>query len=387
MKFIKSNNYKTLRATITLKVFTVFIVLLPFTVWIVYLSGFKWIFYIAFSFIIYFLIFLPFSVFWRKVIKKEQLDFENILGSFLYKISTVIFISFVFFWSFSYYNNVVSPAKLQIYTLESGNKTVIFQTMSHVWSKKFYKQVEDNIKNAKERWYVLFYEWVKINKQDEKKLEKKDLIKEKLLKKYWNKKNNGRNESNKKLLEEFNEALWIKFDKDLYKNFSKLYWLVAQDNIQFLGFVNDKDFNIDLTLEKLMKIYREKMKKKEKNETKKIINLDKVKDVNKDINELLKNLNKRELKVLVWVNKSMMNFLIKNENFRKKILELSGKQDIMWVIVNDRDENLAQEIQNSNFKKIYVIYWMMHFEWVFERLKNMDKTWKIIDTKEVFFIN
>gem|GEM_PF-4730082 len=78
-----------------------------------------------------------------------------------------------------------------------------------------------------------------------------------------------------------------------------------------------------------MKIYREKMKKKEKNETKKIINLDKVKDVNKDINELLKNLNKRELKVLVWVNKSMMNFLIKNENFRKKILELSGKQDIM----------------------------------------------------------
>ena len=339
------------------------------------MSGFKWLLYIFISIFVYFIIYFIFSALYIKYVKKDFIQVWEIFKIFLYKISIMILIIFTIVWWFLYYNNSISPASLQIYKISSDEKEIIFQTMSHIWTKKFYKQVEENIIDAKKKWYVLFYEWVKLEKKEKEMLSDDEKIKRKILWKY-----SKSFQKQKKLQDDFNKAL----DIILYKKFSKLCGLVVKNNQQFLWLINNKDFNIDLSLEEILKIYKQKIKNKK--QTKKSINLDKVEGINKKILNLLKNVNKKELKVLVWVNRWIMNFIVKNDNFRKKILELSGKQDIMWVILDNRNKYLVKEILNSKHKKIIIIYWMMHFEWVFEELRKADKTWKIDSKEEIFFI-
>ena len=46
-------------------------------------------------------------------------------------------------------------------------------------------------------------------------------------------------------------------------------------------------------------------------------------DVNKLIIERLNSLNERELKLLVYINKAMINFMIKSDHIREKIIELT----------------------------------------------------------------
>jgi hypothetical protein len=244
--------------------------------------------------------------------------------------------------------------------------------MSHIATLDFYNDVKYNIINAKQRWFVLFYEGVVI-----KKLDNKEKTKNLILQKY-----NKDFEKQKKLMEEFNRALGIKFDKDLYKKLSLLYWLVPQDNKKFLNLVNDKDFNVDLSLEKIMKIYKQKLKNLEKTQI-----LEKIEDIWKNITNKITKLNKKELRLVRWINKALMNYIIQNENIVENIFYILWKQDIFSVILNERDKNLAKEIENSQYNKIFVIYWKMHFKWTLEELKKLDKRWRIVNKINFFPIN
>jgi hypothetical protein len=60
--------------------------------------------------------------------------------------------------SFLVVQNELFPAKLPLYTLTNGEKTLYFQTMSHIGSEAFYQQVQKNIEKAKQEGAVLFYE-------------------------------------------------------------------------------------------------------------------------------------------------------------------------------------------------------------------------------------
>ena len=60
---------------------------------------------------------------------------------------------------------------------------------------------------------------------------------------------------------------------------------------------------------------------------------------------------------------------------------------IFDVIIWKRNEFLANEIQKSNDKKIYVTYWLLHFDWVLKLLQAKDPNWKIIGKKEYKIID
>lgn len=92
----------------------------------------------------------------------------------------------------------------------------------------------------------------------------------------------------------------MKFDKELYKNFSKLYGVVYQDNQKFLNRVNNLDFNIDLSMDDIAKIYSEKEPEKSNNN---ILENENVMDVNTQIITTLASLNPKELEILRFVNK------------------------------------------------------------------------------------
>jgi len=70
------------------------------------------------------------------------------------------------FGFFCYYQNTINPAKFPLYEISNGEKTVLFQTMSHIASPEFCKEVQKEIYTAKNNGYVLFYEGVKPGKPE-----------------------------------------------------------------------------------------------------------------------------------------------------------------------------------------------------------------------------
>ena len=218
--------------------------------------------------------------------------------------------------------------------------------MSHIWSQAFYDQVKENINAAKNNGFVLFYEWVRPGTE--------------------------------KNLDDFNEAIWIEFSPDLYKNFSKLYWVAHQKNPEFLWIFNDNDFNIDLDINTIMNIYREKTW--ETNQVNQKRWEQEIADISRDIIDQLSHLSERELAVMRYINKSILNFIIKNAGLRDTILQRFWNQNLFAVILDSRNEFLAENIVSSEYNNIFVMYGLMHYTWVLEILQSQDPNWKVIQT-------
>jgi len=52
------------------------------------------------------------------------------------------------------------------------------------------------------------------------------------------------------------------------------------------------------------------------------------------------------------------------------------KDNVKSILINYRDEYLAQRIQASTDKKILVLFGMAHMEGTFEQLRSLDKRWR-----------
>ena len=282
--------------------------------WIIifYISWIIWILEFILSLSIYSLLFFFFHNIWSKIRKKESLDIFYFLSKFLGSVSTILFVLIFILWSFAYYNNETAPAPMPNITISNWEKTISFQAMSHVWTQDFYNKVATDIKEKKTNGYVYFFEWVQ----------------------WWTEENT----------QKFDEAIWIKFDKNLYKNFSKLYWVVYQNNNDFLWLVNDLDFNVDLTIDEIVEHY-EKWETSNDN-TKPPL------DVNQEILNTLAELNDKQLKVLVYINQSILNFLIKSEWLRDFITENIWNPALFDVILNKRNSVLSDAIIESEYDKI-----------------------------------
>lgn len=281
-----------------------------------------------------------------KIRKKEPKKYKEYFYKFIYRFSIFIIILLGVLWYIVYHNNYLHPADMPLYTISNWEKIVKFQAMSHIGSQSFYNEVRNEIKKSKSEDFVLFYEWVKP----------------------------GTEES----MQEFNQAIWIQFDENTYHNFSKLYWLVAQDNEIFLNIVNNLDYNIDLDIDTIMDIYEVHPDRVSQAENSEVLNL------SDDIMDKLADLWDKELKILIEINRAMLNIIIKNEEIQQAILDQAGNQTLFDVILDDRNKLLANEIINSKFKKIHITYWLMHFAWVLEILREDDPNWKIVDTTYLY---
>lgn len=225
------------------------------------------------------------------------------------------------------------------FKLSNGKKTIIFQTMAHIWSDDFYEKIKENIKKYKKEWYVLYYEWVRSWKTENK--------------------------------QKLDELLGVEFNKNTYNILSKVYWLKQQENKEFLNLINNKDYNVDISIDEIINKYKNKFWSwSTKNNE--IIKLEKI------LEENISNLKPRELKLLVLINRAIMNFVIKNSWIRDDFIINSEKKDIFDIILNDRNVIIADKIINSEDYKIYVIYWLMHFDWVWSLLQKNDENRKLI---------
>lgn len=332
------------------------IFLVLFWIYILYLSWIKWFLEFILAIFIYSIIFYIIYYLWKKIRKKDISNYIKYLPYFFEKIGGSLFLLILILWWFSFYQNEISPAKMPVYHLTNWEKSIIFQWMSHIWTEDFYDNVIANIVKAKKNDYVLFFEWVKP----------------------WTEENHNK----------FDKAIWIKFEKDLYENFSKLYWLSNQRNEDFLLLVNNLDFNIDLSIDEIIKYYEKKVKKnniKKKEST--IISEDENKeavDITSEVIKILSELNDKELKVLIYVNRWILNFIIKNDTFRTFVTDNVWNTKLFDVILNKRNEILSDAIIKSKYNNIIITYWLMHFNWVFNLLKENDSNW-IIEKVEYLY--
>lgn len=320
-----------------------FIIFFAFLFW---LSSFVWILNTIWTLLAYLIITYLFYFIWKSLFKKVKMTFLEYFSYFFYKVSVWILLSVVILGSFSYYKNEISPTPMPTYYLSNWEKQVVFQAMSHIWTKDFYNNVKDKLQEKKKEGFVYFYEWVKP----------------------WTKQNE----------QKFNEAIWINFDKDLYKNFSKLYWVTNQDNSIYFWLVNNLDFNVDVSIDKIIEEYtkikttKSSLEKGEiKKENKEII------DVNSEIIKTLAELNDRELAILRYINKAILNAVIWSDKIQDTVMDNFWNADLFQIILHYRNEIIASEIQKTEYKKIFITYWLLHFDWVFELLKKSDSNWKI----------
>jgi len=174
-----------------------------------------------------------------------------------------------------------------------------------------------------------------------------------------------------------------------------LYGVVSQDNKEFLGLKNSKDFNVDLNIDQIIEKYIEKtMSPEQKNAYEKStaqgkapafsLELNTPTPTNNDILDSLSQLNDTQLLILRYINQAFLNFFFKHSALQEKVVRMAGIEDIFSVILDDRNTNLAQQIEKTQFKNIFVIYGKLHFEGVFKDLQASDPNWKILQTKSYF---
>ena len=222
---------------------------------------------------------------------------------------------------------------MQEITITNWDKVVVFQAMSNIGTQDFYNSVQENITRKKEEWFVYFFEWVKP----------------------------GSDENHEK----FNQALWIEFYKNLYENLSKLYGVVNQENEAFLWLVNDLDFNVDLNLDQIIEFYEQSTDAIESESNKNILWNSSIIDVNAEIIKVLSSLNEKQLNILRYLNKSILNLIIKSEWIQNVLTKNFSNEKLFDIILDKRNEVLADEIITSEYKKIYTTYGLLHFEWTF----------------------
>ena len=320
---------------------------------VLYISWILWFLEFTVFIGLYSIIFFWITYIYRKIRKKESIEYKSFLINFIKKSSLSMVMLLIILWSFWYYQNEISPATMSEITISNWEKILVFQEMSHIWSENYYKTVQNNLREYKKSEFVYFYEGVKPGSEVN--------------------------------MENFNEAIWIDFNPDLYKNFSKLYWVTFQDNSIYYNLVNNLDFNVDVWIDWIMEEYNKVAEhplswilspSQEKEATNPI-------DINTEIINTLSELSEKQLKVLVFINKAILNALIKSDWAQELISDNFANKKLFDIILDWRNEVLASEIIKSEYNKIYVTYWKLHFNWVLKLLQENDENWKVTSKKEI----
>ncbi|MDD5770036.1 MAG: hypothetical protein PHE25_03645 [Candidatus Gracilibacteria bacterium] len=100
-------------------------------------------------------------------------------------------------------------------------------------------------------------------------------------------------------------------------------------------------------------------------------------DISQEIINQLAKLSENELKVLRYINKSFINLIIKSDGIQSFIQDEFANKNLFEVILNKRNEVITNKIINSFDKKIVVTYGLLHFQGVFNLLKQNDIKWRI----------
>lgn len=237
--------------------------------------------------------------------------------------------------------NTFFPGKVSRYEVSNGEKTIVYQSMSHLASQSFYDDVRADLTQKWEEWFVLFYEWVRP----------------------WSVENERA----------FWEALGFDIDMQFYENFRALTWLVFQWDVNFLGLAQ-QDFNVDLSIDDIMRLYDDQGYQP--------VSTPFAADFSQDMKEItqqLQWLTPRQKKSVQYVYRAFFNVMLHLVDQWQ--LELPVDQiQIFNVILDDRNDFVAKTIDESEYDKIYLMYGALHFSGVYDEIRRLqpDRDWTLV---------
>jgi len=79
-------------------------------------------------------------------------------------------------------------------------------------------------------------------------------------------------------------------------------------------------------------------------------------DLNSEIIKTLASLNDKELSILRYINKALLNFIIGSENTQNIVMDNFANKKLFGIILDKRNEVLSTKIINSDDKKIFITY-------------------------------
>ncbi len=197
--------------------------------------------------------------------------------------------------------------ELVVEELKNKEKEVTFVRMVHIARPEFYNEVAKEVKKAKEKGAVLFYEFIDFEIKDTLTLRKIQKI-----------------------------VGFVASPKNYAKITGKVIKkgvLETQDNAKFLNLANNKDFMVDYTPQRFVKEYEDKFGD---------IVLTK-EDLALSLDEINKNTVPKEQKEV--------------------------------ILLDHRNEHLAQEVNQSKSNKIIILYGADHFSGFVKELQKLDKNW------------
>jgi hypothetical protein len=73
-----------------------------------------------------------------------------------------------------------------------------------------------------------------------------------------------------------------------------------------------------------------------------------------------------------------------NDSILESMSNTFADKELFEVILWERNKVLVNAIETSKYDKIFITYWLLHFKWVYEFLKESDNNWEIIETKYLY---
>lgn len=265
--------------------------------------------------------------------------FKRIKRSFI-EISLALFVVGIIWIISSFSMGLFDPVTVNKYVLTNGHKTVVFQEMRHIGLSEFYKKVDNDVYYYRKQQYVFGYEGIfdignKASYQNEKIDYSQKYIEQPTML-------GGLHPND------------VNLDLNWFDIVSKLESRVAVENqINMERLMQKKQMVSDLPFFKYQ------------NE----INADNVNPVQYTANNVYR--------IRYFEN-------LKNE-YGIDIAEFYyGSNPIeQSVIIDERNQLVADFILNSSHDKILIHYGAEHFSGIFSLLKNTDSKWKVVRVEKI----
>jgi len=295
-----------------------------------------------------------------KDVTKEQKTFAQ---KVVYHITMFFIVTMLYIIPMSihiYLNGGINQSFQTTYTLTNGDKTVVFQGMTHIGLPSFYQQVGGELTHYRSKGYAIFLEG--IGHSDDKKLKKGDPDYDKVVKKY---------------------AELVEKDRVVFaETLKKVKYVMQYQAMPF--YYSYDDSYIDFTVDELKASIDESLTKKKGSENEKAIIKETYSDALGDHTEAYAKLLKDERYFIISSN--LRNFFFFNfvddyimPSIRKMMNNPSLDVD---VTMNGRNKKISDAINSSTNKNIYILYGSSHFKGVFANLKAADSNWKIVNTTQ-----
>lgn len=266
---------------------------------------------------------------------------------------------------YAYTQGGVTSSSMNTYTLTNGQKTVVFQSMSHIGLRSFYKEVGEEMTDYRNKGYRILLEG--IGSTGYKPLRKGDVGYEVEVAKY-----NSYYDINKKILDDMENT-------SIYKNSKYTY-----QGIELSRYMAYDDEYADISYSTLFDLADKKAK--EKNISQSALNAYKDMDF-KYSNSTNRLLNNEKFYIYIQNTSEFPLFTFINYYLTPLVNRIFPEYSLITdVTVNARNQNLVNHIIDERENLIYLTYGADHFKGVFDNLKAINPNWKIVSTTQKIFL-